>query len=126
MFILQKNNFNMRKFMIDTYSFGKIVIDGQIYTSDLIIYPDKIDDKWWRKNGHLLQKEDLKEIIQLNPEILIVGTGANGLMKVPIETKKFIKSKGITLISEKTGNAYKTYNKLKNQKKIIAAFHLTC
>jgi hypothetical protein len=112
--------------MIDSYSFGKIVVDGQIYTSDIILYPNKIDDKWWRKSGHLLQKEDLKDIIQSNPEILIVGTGAYGLMKVPIETKNFIESKRITLIAEKTGEAYKTYNKIKNQKKIIAAFHLTC
>lgn len=112
--------------MIDSYSFGKIVVDGEIYTSDLILYPNKIDDKWWRKSGHLLQKEDLKDIILSNPEILIVGTGAYGLMKVPIETKNFIESKGITLITEKTDEAYKTYNKIKNQKKIIAAFHLTC
>ena len=64
--------------MIDSYSFGKIVVDGQSYTSDLILYPDKIDDKWWRKSGHLLLKEDLKDIIHFNPDILIVGTGAYG------------------------------------------------
>ena len=47
-------------------------------------------------------------------------------MKVPEETKKFLESKGITLIAEETGEAYKTYNKLKDQKKVVAAFHLTC
>ena len=112
--------------MIDSYSFGRIVVNGQIYKSDLILYPDKIDNKWWRKNGHLLQKEDLNDILVFNPEVLVVGTGAYGLMKVPEETKKFVESKGITLIVEETGEAYKTYNKLKDQKKIVAAFHLTC
>ena len=112
--------------MIDSYSFGKIVIDGKMFTSDLIIYPDEVNDNWWRKNGHLLQKEDLTEIIKYNPEVLIVGTGDNGLMKVPNDTKQFLESKGIELISEETRKACDIYNKLKGKRKIVAAFHLTC
>ena len=112
--------------MIDSYSFGKIVIDGKTYTSDVILYPDKVDESWWRKDGHLLQKEDLIDVIQYNPEVLIVGTGAYGLMKVPDETKQFLEAKEIELIAEETGKAYKTYNELKEKRKVIAAFHLTC
>ena len=32
--------------MIESYKFGEIVIDGTTYTSDVIIYPDNVDDKW--------------------------------------------------------------------------------
>jgi hypothetical protein len=28
-----------------------------------IIYPDHIDASWWRGQGHLLQTEDLAEIL---------------------------------------------------------------
>ena len=112
--------------MIDSYSFGKIVIDGKTYTSDVILYLDKVDESWWRKDGHLLQKEDLIDVIQYNPEVLIVRTGAYGLMKVPDETKQFLEAKEIELIAEETGKACKTYNELKEKRKIIAAFHLTC
>ena len=112
--------------MIDSYSFGKIVIEGKTYTSDVILYPDKVDDSWWRKSGHLLQKEDLRDVIQYNPDVLIVGTGAYGLMKVPEETKKFVEAKGIKLISEETGEACETYNGFKEKRKVVAAFHLTC
>ena len=112
--------------MIDSYSFGKIVIDGKTYTSDVILYPDKVDESWWRKDGHLLQKEDLIDVIQYNPEVLIVGTGAYGLMKVPDETKQFLEAKEIELIAEETREACKTYNELKEKRKVIAAFHLTC
>ena len=31
--------------MIESYSFGKIIIDGTKYISDLIIYPGKIEPK---------------------------------------------------------------------------------
>ena len=112
--------------LIDSYSFGKMVIDGKTYTSDVILYPDKVDDSWWRESGHLLQKEDLRDVIQYNPEILIVGTGAYGLMKILDETKQFLEVKGIELISEETKEACKIYNELKERKKVVAAFHLTC
>ena len=100
--------------MIDSYSFGKIVIEGKIFNSDVIIYQDNIDHKWWRKEGHLLQKEDLYDVLKHRPKILIVGTGNPGLMKVPEETKQYIKSKGIKLIIDNTEKACKIYNKLKS------------
>jgi len=112
--------------LIESYSFGKIVIDGKMFTSDVIIYPDEVNDSWWRKSGHLLQKEDLTEIIKYNPEVLIVGTGDNGLMKIPNDTRQFLESKGIELISEETRKACDIYNKLKVKRKIVAAFHLAC
>ncbi len=33
---------------IDHYVFGKMVVDGKTYTSDLIVYPDRVDPSWWR------------------------------------------------------------------------------
>jgi hypothetical protein len=112
--------------LINTYSFGRIVINGKTYTSDVIIYPHKVNNSWWRKSGHLLQIEDLTDVIQFNPEILIVGTGSNGLMKVLNDTKQFLESKGIELISEETGKACEIFNKLIGKRKIVAALHLTC
>ena len=40
--------------MIESYNFGKIKIKGKTYTYDLILYPDKVDDHWWRIAGHIL------------------------------------------------------------------------
>ena len=105
---------------------GKIVIDGATFTSDAIIYPDRIDYKWWRKEGYLLQKDDLADVIKYEPESLIVDKGKPGLMIVSDETKWFVQSKGIELIVDNTVNACKTYNKLKEKKEIIATLHLTC
>ena len=112
--------------MIDSYTFGRIVIDGESYNSDVIIYSDNVDYNWWRKESHLLQKDDLSDIINYEPEILIVGTGDPGLMQVPEETIRLLKSKEIQLIVDNTENACKTYNEFKKNKKVIAALHLTC
>ena len=83
--------------MIDSYTFGRIVIDGKQYRNDLIVSLDKVVDNWWRKEGHQLYVEDLERVLKAKPEVLVVGTGYSGLMKVPPETKKYVESNGIKL-----------------------------
>ncbi len=113
--------------MIESYHFGEIVIDGQRYTSDVIVFPDKVKADWWRKEGHQLCVEDIKEAFKEKPNVLVVGTGYSGLVKVLPETEKYVKSRGVELIIQRTGEAYKTFNRLvQSGKMVIAAFHLTC
>jgi hypothetical protein len=112
--------------MIDSYDFGRIVVDGKACTSDVIIFPDRVKDNWWRKEGHALHIEDIESVIKENPEVLIVGTGKYGLLKVLPETKEFIESKGIELIVEPTDKACEMYNEISKDKKAVAALHLTC
>ena len=111
---------------IEHYSFGRITIDGKTYTSDVVICPDKVNASWWRKAGHNLEVADLAEVIIANPEVLVIGTGATGLMKVPKETISHLESKGIEVHIERTEKAVELFNKLQKDKKVIAALHLTC
>jgi len=112
--------------MIEFYSFGRIVIDGKEYTSDVIIYPGRVDSSWWRKEGHLLQVVDIDRAIAEKPEILIIGTGASGLMEVSKEVENYITSRGIRLVVDTTKKACDAYNRLSPSSKSIAALHLTC
>ncbi len=112
--------------MIDSYSFGEIIVDGKTYTSDVIIYPSRVDSTWWRKEGHRLQTEDVKEIIAEKPEVLVVGTGRSGMMRVAPEVEKLLKSLNIQLVVENTERACQEYNRLKDSRKVVAALHLTC
>ena len=111
---------------IERYSFGSITIDGRTYTSDVIIYPERVDASWWRKEGHNLNIVDLKDVINAKPDVLVVGTGSPGLMKVPKETLSHLESKGIEVHVSLTAKAVELLNKLQSSKKVIAAFHLTC
>ena len=112
--------------MIESYAFGKIVIDGKEYTGDVIIFSDRIKADWWRKEGHRLHVEDLVEVLEEQPEMLIIGTGYYGYMEVPRETRELLEQRGIEVIAEKTSEACDTYNKLTGNKKAIVALHLTC
>jgi len=70
---------------IDSYLFGQIVINGKKYTSDVIIFLDRVQDDWWRDESHELALKDITGIMNENPEVLLVGTGASGLMRVHME-----------------------------------------
>jgi hypothetical protein len=113
--------------VIQDYSFGSILIDGKRYTADVVIYPNRIES-WWRKKGHLLQAVDVWPILSRNPDILIVGTGHSGVMRIAPDAEKMCKESGSRLIAETTVNAWKLYNELcaGEEGTIIAALHLTC
>ncbi len=102
------------------------MIDGKTYTADVIIYPDRVDASWWRKEGHYLQKADLADIVAANPELLIVGTGMHGIMQVPESTISFLTAHGMQVIVEKTAKAVYLFNQQPPDKNVIAALHLTC
>ena len=88
---------------IDNYSFGRIIINNKTYSSDVIVYPNRVDPSWWRKEGHYLNKEDLSKVVMAKPDIVIIGTGQSGVMEVPKSTVVFLESHGIKVYIEKTG-----------------------
>jgi len=112
--------------MIDSYSYGQIVVNGKRYTTDVIIFPNRVKDNWWRKIGHHIDIEDLKEVIQERPEILVIGTGYFELVKVSTDAKEHLKSMGIELVIQSTRDACNTFNNLTSRRKVIAALHLAC
>jgi len=113
---------------ITHYDFGKIQINDRLYYKDLIIFQEEIITNWWRKKGHSLHLEDLQEVLVLSrkPEILIIGTGYNGVMKVPKSLIQQLEERGITIIVAKSKDAVKKFNELTPKKQVAIALHLTC
>jgi hypothetical protein len=111
---------------ISHYSFGSITIDGKAYRSDVIIFPGRVQGSWWRKEGHYLRPEDLEEVIEAKPELVVIGTGASGVMEVPADTIKWLEGKGMKVKVARTGEAVEIYNSLKDNTSAVAALHLTC
>ncbi len=113
--------------MIQSYEYGRIVVDGKEYRSDLLVYPDHVDATWWRKEGHALHVEDIKDAVdQARPETVVVGTGEVGRMMVLPETKDYLHLEGVQMIVEPTHQAVQTYNRLAASRKVLAALHITC
>ncbi len=112
---------------ITGYTFGKITVDGKSYTGDLIIYPDRVEGSWWRREGHLLQPEDISGILKDPPEVLIIGTGHDGVMQVSKSVLDALREKGVEVHALKTAEAVQLFNRQGERgKKAVAALHLTC
>jgi len=111
---------------IQDYKFGYIIIDGHTYTSDVIVHPQGVETNWWRAHGHILGLEDLRPIWDQDPEILVVGSGASGMMVVAEETLGELRRRNIQAVVERTERACQIYNQMSSLVRTIAALHLTC
>ena len=65
---------------LDGYRFGRVLVDGEEHTKDVIVLPNRVVGDWWRRDGHSLVLEDLEDVLDELPERLILGTGAYGRM----------------------------------------------
>jgi hypothetical protein len=112
---------------IDHYRFGHIGVAGRDYDADLIIFPDRVQPNWWRKQGHSLERQDLASVLAEAPELLVIGTGYFGRMQVPQQTLEVLGAAGVKVHIAKTGDAVADFERLQSQyARIVAALHLTC
>jgi hypothetical protein len=113
--------------MIEAVSFGLIVINGKKFTSDLIIYPDgRVVDSWWREKGHRLSRKDIAALIESEPEMIVAGTGINGLMQPDPGLVDFLLKQGIGFLAAQNEKAMILYNEQAPKKRVGAGFHLFC
>jgi len=112
--------------IIEKYQFGRITINGLTYQKDIIIFPDHVQDQWWREKGHFLKITDLESVIHYKPDALFIGTGMYGLMHIDDSFINQLKENGIKkILIDKTKKICEEYNKEQLTKK-VAALHLTC
>ena len=112
---------------IDAYRFGHIAVDGHSYDADVIIFPDHVQERWQRQEGHRLAQEDLATALAQKPEVLVVGTGYYGRMQIPEQTLDALRSAGIDVRTYRTSEAVAEFNRLQRAcARIVAALHLTC
>ena len=113
---------------IDAYSFGSIRVDGVDYSNDVIILPDGVRAPWWRAaGGHVYAPEDLREVLDAAPEVVVLGTGNFGRVRVERATLEALSAAGSEVVVERTGQAVETFNRLADEGRgVAAALHLTC
>ena len=117
---------------IDSTKFGEITIDGGNYKQVLIV-GDLVMERDYQKleslfgTTHKIGNWEIEELIGNNPEIIIIGTGQNGVMEVNDKFLEIMERKNIKVITEITPKAIEIYNKkVEENKKINALIHTTC
>src|ERR671937_2592723 len=110
---------------IEEYRFGRVVVDGDEQTRDVIVLPGRVLTNWWRADGHRLVLADLADVIEELPERLLVGTGAYGQMRPDPEALEELRQRGVEVEALPTGQAVRRYGEL-DPRRTAAALHLTC
>lgn len=109
---------------IDAVKFGEISVDGKVYYSDIAV--------WWDGRVALASKSHefdilrLQELAQGEPDIIVVGTGMQGMLKVLPEVKQACADDNIKVYADPTPKAMDVYNGLILQgRKVAGFFHVT-
>ena len=120
--------------MIEGTGFGYIIVNGVKYDHDIAVHVDgsvtkrkKELSKPYKKGVHTpLAPSEIEEILDENPEIVIIGSGQYGALPILDETIKLLEEKNVKYIIEKTPKAIEEYNKLSKNKRVAGIFHVTC
>ena len=111
--------------------FRRIVIDGRTYDHDVVVYPSgRVEERKKRlskdKHGtsHKLDPDELREYMKEDFDVLLVGTGAYGMLSLLPESRELVKGKEV--IELPTGKAVEKFSELSGRKRVLAVFHITC
>lgn len=112
---------------ISSVKFGSITIDGRVYEHDVIVTWDGKIKAAETETRHSIGTKELSQLILERPDIIVIGTGQNSLMKISPEVAKIADEKKLKIIEKPTQEAVKEFSELAHLgKKVVAYLHLTC
>ncbi len=113
--------------MISSFSFGRIVVNSQIYNNDIKIVSGNLVQDWWRRSGHSVEIEDLQDILDSSTDIIVIGKGQPGYMNTSDTLRQYLRQNHFRLIEEPTSDAIQTFNLLTSEgKRVSGGFHVGC
>jgi len=116
---------------IDGYRFGEITIGRTTYAHDVYLLVDGTVKK--RKKdiareeyhtAHAVGPKELERVCRAGPEVLFVGTGETGAVKLNEEALRYLSQRSIDCKAMPTPEAIEAYNK--SGKRKAALIHVTC
>jgi len=110
---------------LEDYTFGRLTVDGEEHTRDLIVLPGRVVPDWWRREGHSLAMEDLDEVVDELSEQLVLGVGAHSQLRPDPAVIAELERRGVKVECLPTDAAVRRYGEL-DERRTAAALHLTC
>ncbi|TYB32179.1 MAG: hypothetical protein FXF47_00125 [Candidatus Mcinerneyibacterium aminivorans] len=127
----------MKEFPIEKFDWGKFVVDGVEHSKnyglrkgqgkDLKIVGRNVES-WKERRGHIVTKDMVNSVLKEKIDVLVIGTGFDGTLKVPKSVKNYLVENGVSeVIIKKTPDACNCYNKLYRQQRNVGLLvHGTC
>ncbi len=121
---IAKDNLSRDTKVIRAYAPGRINVSETFYTKSLILTPTQVLEDWPPQQFAELKPEHLDAALALEPEILIIGTGATQHF-LPAEMLATLARRGIGVEMMDTAAACRTYNVLLSEdRKVVAALFM--
>jgi len=108
------------KHTIRSYSNSEIMVGDDIYKSSLIISKETIISLWQINLIKDLDLSKLEPILNLNPEVIIIGHEAKGIM-IPMQIMEYLSKKRIGIECMTIGAASRTFNVLLSEDRSVVA-----
>ena len=105
---------------IQGYDSGSVVVNGQQYNRSIVVLPDQLITEWRPDRFSDLRAGDLQQLLELNPEVLLLGTGRRQEFPAPSLLAPFLE-KRIGIEAMDTASACRTYNILAAEGRRVAA-----
>ena len=105
---------------IDSYDVGQVVIAGTVHTRSMVVTADTIIDDWPPERFEALQRAHFEHVAALEPEVVILGTGARLRFPDPNLIRPLAERR-IGLEVMDTGAACRSYNILVGEGRRVAA-----
>ncbi|MGE5308918.1 MAG: MTH938/NDUFAF3 family protein [Deltaproteobacteria bacterium] len=110
---------------IDDYAYGRVRMGDKVYESDLIVYPDKVVEGWSRKEEERLSPTDIRDVLDFQPAMLIIGQGDSEVLELTPDMKVMLSRLGIDWVARPTGEAVLLFNEYQPiQKRTVGLFYL--
>ena len=107
-------------YFITSYETGILRVNGKTINTSLIIAPDQLIEDWSISDISQLSTDHIKNIIDLKPELVLLGTGGQ-LCFPDIEIYAELIQLGIGIDFMDTGAACRTYNILNSEGRRVVA-----
>lgn len=111
--------------LIHGYEPGRVVVGGRAYTEGLIVSPERVIPGWGPPDPAGLAPEHLAALIELAPQVIVLGTGVRQFFPGP-EVARAALAAGIGVEFMDTGAACRTYNILVGEGRRVAAGLIMC
>jgi len=113
----QRTNQNM----FTAHGAGYVSVNSQRYEHSLVVMPDQLHLDWRVSDFEALNEAHFSYLLALQPEILLLGTGAQQKFPHPRLFQTLIAA-GISVEAMSTSAACRTYNILMSEdRKVVAA-----
>ena len=108
------------RYIITGYTSECVLVNNEPYNKSLIIAPDTLIPSWEIDDVSQLNKNNLRQIIQQRPEIVLIGTGEELVLPEPKMIAYFAQHQ-IGLETMNTQAACRTYGILAAEKRKVMA-----